>query len=163
MEIGLIIIALLAGVVGLIGVIVPVLPGTLLSYGGLVCAYFITGSTITTTQLVVCGIISIMVILLDYLLPGYFTKLFGGTKSGITGATIGTFVGFLFGIPGIILGPFFGAVIGEMIGGKAAIDKALTIGLGSLLSFLVGSGVKLIAGLYMIYYIIKVCVGILIV
>ena len=106
MEIGLLIIALVADVVGLLGVIVPVLPGTLLSFGGLVCAYFVTGSTITTTQLVICGVISVIVVLLDYLLPGYFTKIFGGTKAGITGATIGTFVGFIFGIPGIILGPF---------------------------------------------------------
>lgn len=160
MEIGLLIIALVAGVIGLLGVIVPVLPGTLLSFGGLVCAYFVTGSTITTTQLIVCGIVSVVVVLLDYLLPGYFTKVFGGTKSGITGATIGTFVGFIFGIPGIILGPFFGAVIGEMVGGKADIDRALSVGLGSLLSFLVGSGIKLIAGLYMIYHIIKVFIGV---
>lgn len=162
MEIGLLIIALVAGVIGLLGVIVPVLPGTLLSFGGLVCAYFVTGSTITTTQLIVCGIVSVVVVLLDYLLPGYFTKVFGGTKSGITGATIGTFVGFIFGIPGIILGPFFGAVIGEMVGGKADIDRALSVGLGSLLSFLVGSGIKLIAGLYMIYHIIKVFIGVMV-
>lgn len=159
MEIGLLIVALVAGVVGLLGVVVPVLPGTLLSFGGLVCAYFVTGSTITTTQLVVCGIVSVIVVLLDYLLPGYFTKVFGGTKSGITGATIGTFVGFLFGIPGIIFGPFFGAVIGEMVGGKTDIDRALSVGLGSLLSFLIGSGIKLIAGLYMIYHIIKVFIA----
>lgn len=162
MEIGLLIIALVAGVVGLLGVIVPVLPGTLLSFGGLLCAYFVTGSTISTTQLIVCGIVSIIVVLLDYLLPGYFTKVFGGTKAGITGATIGTFVGFIFGIPGIILGPFFGAVIGEMVGGKADIDRALSVGLGSLLSFLVGSGIKLIAGLYMIYHIIKVFIGVVV-
>lgn len=162
MEFGLLIIALVAGVIGLLGVIVPVLPGTLLSFGGLVCAYFVTGSTITTTQLIVCGIVSVFVILLDYLLPGYFTKIFGGTKSGITGATIGTFVGLIFGIPGIILGPFFGAVIGEMVGGKADIDRALSVGLGSLLSFLVGSGIKLIAGLYMIYHIIKVFIGVMV-
>ena len=156
----MLIIALIAGVIGLVGVIVPVLPGTLLSFIGLLCAYFVTGSEITMTQLVVCGVVSLVVILLDYLLPGYFTKVFGGTKSGITGATIGTFVGLLFGIPGIILGPFFGAVIGEMVGSKADIDKALTIGLGSLLSFLVGSGVKLVAGLYMIYHIVKVFIGV---
>lgn len=159
METGLIIIAMIAGVVGLLGVIVPILPGTLLSYVGLVCAYFVTGSVITMTQLIICGVVSLVVILLDYLLPGYFTKIFGGTKAGITGATIGTFVGILFGIPGIILGPFFGAVIGEMVGSKTGIDKALTIGLGSLLSFLVGSGIKLIAGLYMIYLILKVFIN----
>lgn len=159
MDTGLLIIAFLAGVIGLLGVIVPVLPGTLFSYIGLLCAYFVAGSTITMTQIVVCGVLSLAVILLDYILPGYFTKLFGGTKSGITGATIGTFVGFLFGLPGILLGPFFGAVIGEMVGGNAALDKAVTIGFGSLLSFLVGSGVKLIVGLYMVYHILKLIIG----
>ena len=149
------IIALIAGTVGLLGVILPVLPGTILSFGGMICAYFVQGSTITMTQLVICGILSIIVVVLDYLLPGYFTKLFGGTKAGITGATIGTFVGFLFGIPGIILGPFFGAVIGEMVGSKTTFDNAINIGLGSMLSFLVGSGIKLIVGVYMMFYIIK--------
>lgn len=161
MDTGLIIIAIIAGVIGLLGVIVPVLPGTLLSYGGLICAYFVDGSTISLTQIIVCGIASIVVIILDYVLPGYFTKLFGGTKAGITGATIGTFIGFLFGLPGIILGPFMGAVIGEMVGNNASIDKALNIGLGSMLSFLVGSGIKLIVGLYMIIQIIKVCIDII--
>lgn len=155
MEVGLMIIAVIAGVIGLLGVIIPVLPGTLLSFGGLVCAYFVSGSTITSTELIICGILSVVVMVLDYLLPGYFTKVFGGTKAGITGATIGTFVGFLFGIPGIIFGPFFGAVIGEMVGSNTSIDKALSIGLGSMLSFLVGSGIKLIAGGYMIIAIIK--------
>ena len=149
------IIALIAGAIGLLGVILPVLPGTILSFGGMICAYFVHGSTITMTQLVICGILSIIVVVLDYLLPGYFTKLFGGTKAGITGATIGTFVGFLFGIPGIILGPFFGAVIGEMVGSKTTFDNAINIGLGSMLSFLVGSGIKLIVGVYMMFYIIK--------
>lgn len=149
------IIALIAGAIGLMGVILPVLPGTILSFGGMICAYFVQGSTITMTQLVICGTLSIIVVVLDYLLPGYFTKLFGGTKAGITGATIGTFVGFLFGIPGIILGPFFGAVIGEMVGSKTTFDNAINIGLGSMLSFLVGSGIKLIVGVYMMFYIIK--------
>lgn len=149
------VIALIAGAIGLLGVILPVLPGTILSFGGMLSAYFVQGSTITMTQLVVCGALSIIVVVLDYLLPGYFTKLFGGTKAGITGATIGTFVGFLFGIPGIILGPFFGAVIGEMVGSKTTLDNAINIGLGSMLSFLVGSGIKLIVGIYMMFYIIK--------
>ena len=149
------VIALIAGAIGLLGVILPVLPGTIPSFGGMLCAYFVQGSTITMTQLVVCGALSIIVVVLDYLLPGYFTKLFGGTKAGITGATIGTFVGFLFGIPGIILGPFFGAVIGEMVGSKTTLDNAINIGLGSMLSFLVGSGIKLIVGIYMMFYIIK--------
>lgn len=155
METTLAIIGLAAGIIGLIGVIVPVLPGTILSYAGLVCLYFTPTTTITMTELIIWGVISVIVVVLDYILPGYFSKVFGGTKSGITGATVGTFVGIFFGLPGIILGPFVGAVFGEMIGGKISFGEALTVGFGSMLSFLVGSGIKLIVGAFLMYYIAK--------
>lgn len=155
METTLAIIGLAAGIIGLIGVIVPVLPGTILSYAGLVCQYFTPTTSITMTELIIWGVISVIVVVLDYILPGYFSKVFGGTKSGITGATVGTFVGIFFGLPGIILGPFVGAVVGEMIGGKISFGEALTVGFGSMLSFLVGSGIKLIVGAFLMYYIAK--------
>lgn len=162
MDIVLIIVALIATIVGLIGVIVPVLPGTLLSYAGMICISYVDGATtITTTQLVVCGVISVIVILLDYFLPGYFTKLFGGSKAGITGATIGTLIGVFFGLPGILLGPFVGAVAGEMIVSKVEFAVALKIGLGSFLSFLVGSGIKLIVGVYITIQVVKAFIDIL--
>ena len=116
MDLMLLIIGVILGVVGLLGAVIPVLPGTILSYIGFMCVYFVDGSSISTLQLVLCGIVSIAVIVLDYILPGYISKLFGGTKYGITGATIGTIVGMFFGFVGIIIGPFVGAFIGEMIG-----------------------------------------------
>lgn len=155
MDTVLAIIGLIAGFIGLLGVIVPVLPGTLFSYLGLICVYFTTSSTVTVTQLIIWGVVSVIAIVLDYVLPGYFSKLFGGTKAGITGATVGTFVGIFFGVPGIILGPFAGAVIGEMISAKVDFAQALIVGFGSMLSFLVGTGIKLIAGIFMMYYIFK--------
>ena len=102
------------------------------------------------------GVISAIIIILDYILPGYFSKVFGGSKAGITGATIGVFAGMIFMGPiGIIAGPFIGAVIGEMLRQKQTLDKALVVGFGSLLSFFVGTGIKLIAGGFMMYYIWK--------
>lgn len=160
MDVMLIVIAIIAGIIGLAGVVVPVLPGTLLSYLGMLCIYFVDGATITTTQLVVCGVISVLVILLDYLLPGYFAKLFGGSKYGITGATIGTFVGMFFGLIGIVFGPVIGAIIGEMVGAKSNFDQALKVGFGSFLSFLVGSGIKLMVGLYIIVQLLKSLISI---
>lgn len=160
MDITLAIVALILGLVGLIGVIVPVLPGTILSFIGFVCVFFTTGSTITLTQLIVWGAISVVAIILDYVLPGYFSKLFGGTKAGITGATVGTLVGICFGIPGIIFGPFIGAIIGEVVGSKTPLEKAFKVGCGSLLSFLAGTGIKLVAGVYMFYYIVKVFIAV---
>lgn len=153
MDITLAIIAIIAGIIGLLGVIIPVLPGTVLSFGGMVSLYFTSCSTITVNQLIIWGTISVVVMIMDYILPGYMSKKFGGTKAGITGATIGTFVGIFFGIVGIIIGPFVGALVGEMISGKIPFDDSLKVAFGSLLSFIVGSGVKLIVGAFLMYYI----------
>ena len=156
MDTFLAIAAIICGVVGIIGAIAPIIPGTILSFAGLVLAYCTEHSSISEGTLWIWGIISIIVIALDYILPGYFSKVFGGTKAGITGATIGVLIGaFVMGPIGIIMGPFVGAVVGEMIKERRALDKALVVGFGSLLSFFVGTGIKLIAAGWMMYYIRK--------
>lgn len=152
MEWFLAIAAIVCGIVGVLGAILPVLPGTILSYAGLVCAFCTSTSEISVKQLVVWGVISAIAIILDYILPGYFSKTFGGTKEGVRGATIGVFVGMFFGPLGIILGPFVGAVAGEMSNNRR-FGEAIVVGLGSLLSFIVGTGLKLIIGGFMLYYI----------
>lgn len=154
MDTTLAIIAIVCGFIGLLGVIIPVLPGTILSFAGMLCVYYTDVSTITVDQLWIWGAISVVVIGLDYFLPGYFSKMFGGSKAGITGANIGVFVGLFLGLPGIILGPAIGAVIGELTNDSEDFGRAIKVGFGSLLSFLVGSGVKLVAGGFMMYYIV---------
>lgn len=154
MDILITICAILCGIIGVLGAVLPVLPGPALSFVGMVLAYFNGGDTITERMLWIWGIVTIVVSILDYILPGYFSKIFGGTKAGITGATIGVFVGVFMGPLGIILGPFVGAVIGELLHEKKNLDKAITVGFGSLLSFLVGSGVRLILAGFMLYYIV---------
>lgn len=154
MDTFLAITAVVCGIVGILGAVLPILPGTMVSFVGMFCAYFTSDSEITSGQMWLWGIISAIIILLDYILPGYFSKVFGGTKAGITGATIGVIVGLFMGPIGIIVGPFIGAVAGEMMSQqKQPLDKALVVGFGSLLSFFVGSGMKLIAGGFMMYYI----------
>ncbi len=146
--------ALVCGIVGLLGAIIPILPGTILSYVGLICAYFTSTSTLSEKQLWLWGAISAIAILLDYILPGYFSKMFGGSRAGVVGATVGVIAGmFLLGPLGIILGPFAGAVIGEMLKQNQPIEKAIVVGAGSLLSFFVGTGLKLIVGGFLMYYI----------
>lgn len=146
--------ALVCGIVGLLGAIIPILPGTILSYVGLICAYFTSTSTLSEKQLWLWGAISAIAILLDYILPGYFSKMFGGSRAGVVGATVGVIAGmFLLGPLGIILGPFAGAVIGEMLKQNQPIEKAIVVGAGSLLSFFVGTGLKLIVGGFLMYHI----------
>ena len=153
MQTLLIIAALLCGVVGIVGSVVPILPGATLSFVGLVCAYFVEGTAITTTQLWLWGIITLAISIADYILPAYFSRLYGGSKAGITGAIIGVFVGLFFGPLGIILGPFVGAVAGEMLREQRPLQEAVKVGFGSLVSFVVGTGLKLAATIAMMFYI----------
>ena len=149
METFLSIIALLCGIVGIIGSIVPILPGPALTFIGLVCAYFGSAGSITTSTLWVWGVVTIVVCVMDYILPAYFSRMFGGSKAGMTGATIGIFAGMFMGPIGVIVGPFAGAVLGEMISEHRTLEEALKVGFGSFLSFIVGTGIKLVVTVIM--------------
>lgn len=156
MDVFLAICAVICGVVGILGAVLPVIPGPALSYFGMLCAYWTDTSLLTSGKMWLWAAITVVVTVLDYILPGYFSKLFGGTRAGIIGATVGVFAGALFFGPlGIILGPFVGAVAGELINERQNLDKAVQVGFGSLLSFIVGSGIKIIASGFMMYYIWK--------
>ncbi len=143
------ILAIIFGVVGCIGCIVPVLPGVALAYAGYVCLYFCTYSDISVAWLVVFGVLTAIVSVLDYILPSYMTKKFGGSKAGERGAMAGVLGGFIFGPIGIIVGPFIGAMLGELIYDGSDKQRAFRSGLGSFLSFFVGTGIKLAVSLWL--------------
>ena len=152
------ILAVLFGLVGCVGCIAPVLPGVALAYAGYLCLYFCSYSEISVAWLVVFGVLTLIVSVLDYLLPSYMTKKFGGSKAGERGAMAGVLGGFLFGPIGIIVGPFVGAVLGELIFDNSDKQRALRSGFGSFLSFFVGTGIKLALSLWLaIEIIIDVC------
>ncbi len=144
MDIVLAIMAFLLAVVGIVGCIVPALPGVVLSYGGLLCAYFTSYSTLSAASLWLWLAAVVVVSAADYFLPAWMTRRFGGSRAGAIGATIGVFAGFfLFPPIGIFVGPFLGAVAGELVNDHRDTPKALLIGFGSFLAFLVGTGIKL--------------------
>lgn len=155
MDTLLTIIALLCGIIGIIGSVLPILPGVALSYVGLICAYFVPETTITTSMLWLWGAITIIVCIMDYILPAYFSKMFGASKAGMTGATVGVFAGMFMGPIGIVAGPFIGAVLGEMLNQKRTLDEAVKVGFGSFISFIVGTGVKIIVATMITYYIAR--------
>ena len=93
--------------VGFIGCFLPVLPGPPLAYVGLLIQQLRSTPAFTTKQLLIWLVVVAAVTILDYWIPIYGTKNFGGTKSGVWGATIGLLAGFFLGPLGIIIGPFF--------------------------------------------------------
>lgn len=142
-------------IVGILGCLLPVLPGPPLSYIGLLVLHFTGYADFSSTFLITWACVVIIVTVLDYVVPVWGTKKFGGSKSGMWGAGIGLVLGIFFLPPlGIIIGPFAGAVIGEAITGKNASDS-FRAGLGSFLGFLAGVGIKLAASIVMTFYFVK--------
>lgn len=143
MEIFLLVIAFLLMLIGVIGCIVPGLPGTPIAYLGLWIAQATERVDFSWQFLLVWGIVMVVVSVLDYVVPAWGTKHYGGTKYGVWGSTIGVFVGLFFGATGVVLGPLVGAVLGEMLSGKA-LSEALKAGWGSFIGILFGTVIKLI-------------------
>lgn len=137
---------------GIAGCILPVIPGPPLSWAGLLLLHWTRFAQFSATFLLIMACLAIAVTVLDYVIPVWGTKKFGGSKAGMWGATIGIFAGIFFFPPvGIIIGPFIGAVLGEIIAGKES-GSALKAGLGSFVGFLLSTGLKLGVSLTMAYY-----------
>ena len=159
MDIILLILGIIFLLVGVVGCILPVLPGPPLSYVGILFLHFTKFADYTTTFLVFFAVLAVVVTLLDYFVPIWGTKRFGGSKYGSWGATIGVVLGlFVFPPFGIILLPFVGAVIGESLKGSD-FPASLRSGAGSFLGFLLGTGLKLITSLVMVFYFVKEWLG----
>ncbi len=154
MDLLLSILAYLLAILGIVGSIVPALPGVVFSYAALLCAAGTDCSTISGPALGLWLLVCIVVSVADYYLPAWMTRRFGGSRAGAIGATVGVFAGFFLFPPfGILLGPFFGAVIGELLNDSRDKGKALLVGLGSFLSFIVGTGLKLIVSILLLIHI----------
>jgi len=152
----LLIIGVIVMILGIIGCLVPVLPGPPLSFLGLFLLHFskFGHGHFTTNKLIIFASIAVAVSILDYLIPVWGTKKFGGSKYGTRGATVGLVIGLFLGPVGIIVGPFIGAFVGEMLF-RDDVKYALKAGFGSLVGFLMGIGLKLAASLIMTFYFVK--------
>lgn len=138
-------------IVGILGCILPVIPGPPISYGGLLLLQLTDDPPFEANTLLIWLGVTVVVTLLDYVVPVWGTRKYGGTKKGVWGSVIGLLVGIFFFPPvGIIVGPFLGAVLGEMIAGKQTND-ALRAGFGSFVGLLAGTLLKLIASAWMGY------------
>jgi uncharacterized protein YqgC (DUF456 family) len=150
----LLILGIVLIILGIIGCLVPVLPGPPFSFLGIIFLNFSRFGDFTTAALITLGSIAVAVTILDFIVPVWGTKKFGGSKYGTRGATVGVIIGLFLGPLGIIFGAFIGAFAGEMIF-KDDINYAIKAGMGSLLGFLTGIGLKLAASLIMTFYFVK--------
>jgi len=158
MDVFLIILAGFFVLTGLLGSVLPVLPGPPLSYIGLLLLHFTDKYQFSTAFLLWWLAIVVVVLVLDYVIPIWGTKKFGGSKKGMWGSTIGLVVGLFLGPFGIILGPFVGAFVGEMLANKD-VKAALKAAFGSFVGFLLGTVAKLIVSGFAIYYYVHTLVG----
>ena len=151
MDVFLTIVAIVCSIAGVAGCILPIIPGPALSFAAVLCAFLCSGTGITATEMWMWLAVTVVVTVMDYVLPAYMARWFGGTKAGTRGAFVGMIVGMIFfNIPGIIFGPFVGAVAGELLHDSSDKAHALKVGFGSFLSFIVGTGVKLVVSVWML-------------
>ena len=160
METTIIVLAILAGVLGIAGSILPGLPGTPISWVGMLLLYVwgsgvnAAGNPMSLQTLIIWGVVVLIVSVVDYVVPMYFTKLTGGSKYAERGALIGLVAGIILTPIGMIAGSFLGAFIAEVQWGKKSSSAALLAALGSFLGFILGTGIKTIASVLILWQII---------
>lgn len=147
MDILLIVIGAILIFGGIIGSFLPVIPGPITSWFGLLFLYLTSVIPINYTVLIVTLVIALGIFILDYFIPGMGAKRFGGSRYGIIGTTLGLLIGLFFFPPfGIIFGPFLGALAGELIYGATSKD-AVKAAFGSLIGLLTSVFLKFIVAI----------------
>ncbi len=130
-------------IAGFIGVIAPVLPGAPLVFAGLILAAWAESfQYVGVWTLVIIAVLMGLTYVVDAIASALGVKRVGASKQAMWGAVIGTAVGVFFGIPGILLGPFVGAVVGELLA-RRDVMQAGKAGVAAWIGFIVGTLGKL--------------------
>jgi uncharacterized protein YqgC (DUF456 family) len=146
MDIILIVIGLLLMLIGIVGSVLPVIPGTPISWLGLIVLHLSPSIPFDWPFIIITGVVAIVIYIMDYIIPAIGTKKFGGSRAGAWGTIIGLFVGILAPIPfGILIGPFAGALVGEMAFNQTKGPQAVKAAFGSFIGFLASTFMKLFA------------------
>ncbi len=145
MDLILIAISLILLITGLLGSFLPVLPGVPVSWLGLLLLHFTSAIPMNYTFLGITLVVTIVIFILQYTIPAYGTKKFGGSKYGMWGATIGLIVGIFLPIPGgILIGAFGGAFVGELLN-KSSSQVAMKAAFGSFLGLIASTFMEFVA------------------
>ena len=142
---------------GIVGSFLPILPGPLTSWIGLLLLQLTKIIPVDWTFLGITLAIALLIWVLDYFIPAIGTKRFGGTRYGVYGTTIGLIIGLLSPIPfGMLLGAFFGAFIGELLHNSKDTNRALKASFGAFVGFLASVTIKFsIATVYVILFLLQ--------
>lgn len=153
----LITIGIILLILGIVGSVLPVLPGPPLSWVGLLMLKFVSSVShrITWTEIILIGLFTLVITILDNVLPIWSTKRIGGNRKVVWGAGIGFVAGFWFGPLGVILGPFVGALVGGLISGSN-VNVAVKHASGAFIGFMAGVVLKFINLGVLVYYFVKV-------
>lgn len=143
MTVALFALAALLILVGLAGVILPALPGVPLMFAGMLLAAWADGFRhVGAPTLTVLGLLAVLALLVDFAAGALGAKRVGASGLALLGAALGTVAGLFFGIPGLLLGPFVGALLGELLAGGGML-RAANVGAGTWIGLLLGTLVKL--------------------
>ena len=148
MDFIIIIIVILLLLIGLIGCIIPALPGPPISFSGLLLFHFLTSYNLEEDTLWLLAAVVVAITFLDYWLQVYGVKKFGGGRKAINGTIIGLVLGLFFLPFGVIIGPFVGAFLGAKMEAKEDTNRAIKIALGALAGFLGGTVLKFAVSIY---------------
>lgn len=154
LDVFLLVLGVVLIAIGLIGCVVPVIPGPPISFLALLALEYSKWGPFDSDLLWTFGLIAVVVTVLDYIVPIWGTKKFGGSRAGLWGAGIGLFIGLFLGPLGVLFGPFIGAFIGELTQNNDS-TKALKAAFGAFVGLLMGVGLKLFASGAMTFYFVK--------
>ncbi len=137
------VVATILVIVGLVGTVLPALPGVPMVFCGLLLAAWADGfAHVGGLTLFVLGVLTVITLAIDFIAGVLGAKKVGASRYAVIGAALGTLLGLFFGLPGLLLGPFVGALAGELIAG-GTLRKATGVGAGAWLGFLLGAIAKL--------------------
>ena len=150
MDIVLYVIAAALIVVGLAGAIVPALPGIPLIFGGIwLSAALDHYRHLGRWWLLSIALVGGVGLTIDLLAGALGAKRVGASQLAVWGALVGTAIGLFFGLPGLLLGPFVGAVVGELASGNSVL-RSTHVGVGAWVGLIFGTLVKLVSSLMMV-------------
>lgn len=156
MDLLIIVLASLFILLGIIGSFIPIIPGPLSSWSGLLILSFSSSITISPFFLVLSFIIALFIFIIDNIISILGAKKFGGGKGSVIGSSIGLILGIIFLGPfGLLFGPFTGAFLGELYMNQDNKKGALRAAIGALLGFITGVSLKFMISLAFCFYFLK--------